>query len=165
MFNMQLASEAPPKGLWDNDPHRFLLGQGYHDFAAVIGWDEAIRIGMLVHEQCRPPSRSRGRQFTNRGIIYVPNTYSSDCRLAEIAGELAAQKLIAALGGGTFEFSNILAANIPKQHVHIANMVREGERYAVIAALWGITERHIRRIARAHGLPPSKVRQRRKLNS
>lgn len=158
---MQHAYEAPPKGLWDNDPYRLLLGQAYHDFAKAVGWDEAIRVGLLVHQECRPPSRTRGSLLIDRGIIYVPSGFSPDCRLAKIVGESTARKLIAALGGETFEFSNILAADIPKQHAHIADMIREGRRYAVIAGLWGITERHVRRIARAHGIPPSKVRRRR----
>lgn len=163
---MQRACDTPPKGLWDRDPHRFLLGRSYHLFAEVVGWDEAIRIGCLVHQECRPPSQRMGRRSsTGRGMIQVPKAFDAKCRFAEIAGEASARKLIAALGGEVFEFSNILAADRLKQQIHIARMVRDGASGRAVAAAWGITDRQVRRIARAHGLPPSITGRRRRLDS
>jgi len=133
---------------WDTAPSRHLLGQAYKDFAAVVGWDRAVDIGYHIWANKRPPSRRNGGKHGRVGIIYVPKMSKSiaESELARFTRESEVTKLVAAYGGGRFEFPSMEAASVSGRNRALVKRIREGQAASEVAFLFGITERQVRRI-------------------
>lgn len=141
------------KSWWATAPERFMLAQAYHLVADVIGWDAAIAFGMKVWETKRPPSSIR-RNATGgggRGVIYIPKVLNVffGRELVELVGTEAALKLAASFGGEHLEFPCIAKASIRGRNRAIAEQAANGVRVRTISAQFGLTEQHIRRIAKS----------------
>ena len=136
-------------GSWEVLPERFALPKVYHEVARVIGWDRAIAFGMNVWREKRPPSRC---QDHGRGVIYIPHELggrigNGGAELVRLAGESNAALLVGAFCGLFLEFPNIVSTSIGRRNRAITQYIADGLRPAVVACAFGITERHVRRVA------------------
>lgn len=131
---------------WENLPERHFLATPYHEFAEVIGWDKAVELGFCVWEQRRSPSKMVGED--TRGVIYVPKRCLGTCFewIKSIIGNDDAEKIVRSFGGEIFTFPSLVKASIKRRNAAIISQVSEGTRIAVVAALFGLTERRIRNI-------------------
>jgi hypothetical protein len=136
--------------LWAALPERFALAQAYHEVAEVIGWDRTIDFGMTVWETMRPPSRRKKYARDCSGVIYIPQKISefSGVELVKLVGREDADRLVARFRGTCLWFPNIEAASISHRNRAIARQVAEGRRAAVVACLFDLNERSVRRIVR-----------------
>lgn len=132
---------------WDQLPERFALNSAYHEVAAVIGYDAAVAFGLAVWNEKRAPSRA-GKIY-ERGEIYIPTRIGGwiGSELVRLAGPENAAKLVEKMGGSALTFTNIVKTSIKRRNLAIARAVSTGDRVAVVAAAFGLSERQIRRIA------------------
>lgn len=134
-----------------------MLAQAYHLVAEVIGWDAAIEFGMKVWETKRPPSSRRLNAVGcgGRGVIYIPRALNVffGRELVAIAGSANALKLAAAFGGEHLEFPCIAKASVRRRNLAIGEQVARGTSVRLVAAQFGLTEQHVRRIAKANLVP------------
>lgn len=141
------------KSWWDTSPERFMLAQAYHQVAEVIGWDAAIAFGMKVWETKRPPSSIRPNATAGggRGVIYIPKTLNVffGRELVALVGTADALKLATAFGGEHLEFPCIAKASVRRRNSAITAQVASGTPVRTVAAAFGLTEQHIRRIAKS----------------
>jgi hypothetical protein len=140
--------ESPSVDPWENAPERWLLSSGYRDVAEIIGWKNAVDLGVWVYETKKrhKPGTSRDR----RGTICIPmrrdNTTAQG--IAEVIGEAAASLLIQECPGCRPIFGSIEPASIPRRNRAIVEVVTAGEKISVVACTFGITERQVRNIYR-----------------
>lgn len=136
---------------WANLPERFALANVYHEVAAVIGWDMAVDLGMYVWQNKRPPSRfyTDAIHGGGVGVMYIPATLTgrNGRELVELLGQESAEKLVAHFAGASLRFPCVVSASIGRRNKAIAACVARGDRIAVVACLFDLTERQVRRIA------------------
>ena len=132
---------------WDQFPERFALNSAYHEVAAVIGYDAAVAFGLAVWNEKRAPSRA-GKIY-ERGEIYIPTRIGGGIgsELVRLAGPENAAKLVEKMGGAALTFTNIVKTSIKRRNLEIIRLISKGERTAVAASAFGLSERQIRRIA------------------
>ncbi|UNK57163.1 hypothetical protein MNQ95_13655 [Pseudoxanthomonas daejeonensis] len=135
---------------WETAPVRFLLGRAYHDVAEVLGWQKAVDFGMDVWARKRPPSERKAQSVYGggHGSIYIPEKVNSffGHELVELLGEDDAKALSARLGGEILEFSAIAPAFKKQRNQAILDRAMEGLSPNVIAFLFELTPRSVRRI-------------------
>jgi len=153
----------------DTAPERHLLGYAYKEFARIVGWARAVDIGFRVWQEKNPPSKNRALAGqSRRGVLYVASHISATNppEIVRIAGEEDARKLSAEFGGEIFFFGNLEQAFLSSRNRAIVAQVAEGRSVATVAFLFGISERHVRRIrARARAAKRSPVKGRAISNS
>ncbi len=119
------------------------LPPSVREIAEVIGRAEALHlIGQLP--VCY---RDAGKKST-KVILYVPKRLAPDHRLVEILGYPTARKLVDAFGGEILYPANCRAIFARMRNRLVADMLDAGARPAILAELFGMTERNIRNLQR-----------------
>jgi hypothetical protein len=146
-------SELPPQAEW------LALGSAYHEVAAVIGWDRAVQFGFAVWQTKRTPSHAAYDPIHGggRGDIYIPTalTEQHGQELVRLAGAEDAALLVKAFPGTTLGFQCLVRASIPRRDRAIAEQVKDGWSVAVVAVLFDLGEKQVRRICQKQGVSPT----------
>lgn len=132
---------------WETSPERFLLPKIYHDMQTIMGWDEAVRVGLSIWLSQRPKEQIDG---SSRASAYFPKTFNEakPPAVAAIIGVEATRKMIHEFPGQILEFHGIGAATIWRRNAGVAEQTKQYRR-AIVAVRFGITERTVSRILAA----------------
>ncbi len=119
------------------------LPESVQEIADVIGTSGALRL------VCQLPVcyRDAGKK-SPKVILYVPKRLPPDHQLVEILGFPTAQKLVDAFGGEILYPANCRFVFDRYRNAAVRQMIDAGGRLPVVACLFGITERHVRNLAR-----------------
>lgn len=126
------------------------LPESVQEIADVIGRTEALRlIGQL-------PTCIAGVEGhkSKRVILYVPKQLKAGHRLVEILGWDTAQKLVDVFGGEILCPANCHAVFADFMRRAIAAMLATGESTNVVAVMFDVHERTVRKIRYANGVEP-----------
>lgn len=120
------------------------LPDSVQEIADAIGRNAAL---YLVGQLPRCYSGKPGHK-SNRVILYVPKTLKPDHRLVTILGWPTACRLVSAFGGEILQPGNCREIYGRYRDASILRMIAEGDRPADVAALMGVSERHVRNLTR-----------------
>lgn len=117
------------------------------EIADVIGRDRALYlVGQLPRTY--PPSTKSARGGAERVILYVPKSLRPDHPLVVILGWRDASRLVAAFGGEVMQPANCRDIYRRFRDRSILEMLLAGEDAAAIAELMGVSDRHVKNIAK-----------------
>ena len=119
------------------------LPQSVREIAEVIGREAAL----LLIGRLPVCYRDAGKK-SPKVILYVPKRLPPDHQLVEILGYPTAQKLVDAFGGEILYPANCRAILAHQRNELVARMLDGGARPAIVAELFGMTERNVRNLQR-----------------
>lgn len=115
--------------------------------ADVIGRDRALfLIGKLP--KTYPPSTRTAHGATERVILYIPKALKPDHVLVQILGWQDASRLVHAFGGEIMQPANCREIYRRFRDRSILGMLREGQTTTTVAQLMGVSDRHVRNVAK-----------------
>lgn len=120
------------------------LPESVREIAEVIGREDALR---LVGQLPTCYAGNEGKK-SNRVIMYVPKRLSPDHKLVEILGWNVAMKLVRHFGGEILQPANCRKILSRFRDEAILKMLDAGARPSMVADLLGVSERHVRNVAR-----------------
>lgn len=123
------------------------LPASVQEIADVIGRDRALYlIGQLP--KTYPPSTRTAHGATERVILYVPKSLRPDHALVAILGWADASKLVSAFGGEVMQPANCRELYRRFRDRSILGMLKAGNSPSAIAELMGVSDRHVRNVAK-----------------
>lgn len=126
------------------------LPASVQELADVIGREQALTlIGQL------PRTYPKGRR-SGKVILYVPKVLSPHHRLVSILGWGDAQKLVDVFGGEILQPANCNCIARHARDCAVVGLLRSGVPLDVIAAIFGISVRHVRNFAGGSPWHPSR---------
>ena len=120
------------------------LPESVREIAEVIGREDALR---LVGQLPTCYAGTAGHR-SHRVILYVPKTLKPDHRLVRILGWPIAMKLVRHFGGEILQPANCRKIYSRYRDEAILKMLHAGARPSMVADLLGVSERHVRNLAR-----------------
>ena len=120
------------------------LPQSVREIAEIIGREDALR---LVGQLPTCYAGNDGKK-SNRVIMYVPKRLAPDHKLVEILGWHVAMKLVRHFGGEILQPANFRKIYSRYRDEAILKILHAGARPSMVADLLGVSERHVRNLAR-----------------
>lgn len=123
------------------------LPESVQEIADVIGRERALYlIGQLP--KTYPPSTRTNHGATERVILYIPKSLRVDHPLVQILGWHDAMKLVRVFGGEIMQPANCREVYRRFRDQSIGRFIRLGMTTAQVAELMGVSDRHVRNVAR-----------------
>lgn len=120
------------------------LPESVQEIAEVIGRDAAL---YLIGQLPTCYAGTAGHR-SHRVILYVPKTLKPNHRLVEILGWNTALQLVKGFGGEILQPANCREIYAQFRDREIQRMLADGAKPAQVADLMGVSERHVRNLAR-----------------